>query len=177
MRIRELSSEAHVSTTTVLRFCKKMGCDGYAEFKIRMREYAGQQSTMPIPEDFSMLKAFLDRMETQKLQQQLEEAASVAAKADRVVFIGIGNSGNIAQYGARYFTNLGKFSLYVSDPFYPITQLGVMSTVAIVLSVSGESEQIVKIVNGLKTAGSHIIGITNTEQCTVAKLSDVHLAY
>ena len=177
MRIRELASEAHVSTTTILRFCKKMGCDGYAEFKIRMREYAGQQSAAPIPEDFSELKAFLDRMETKKFQQRLESAASVIAKADRVVFIGIGNSGNIAQYGARYFTNLGKFSFYVSDPFYPMTKLSVMSTVAIVLSVSGESEQIVKIVNELKTAGSHIVGITNTEQCTVAKLSDVNIAY
>ena len=177
MRIRELATEAHVSTTTILRFCKKMNCDGYAEFKIRMREYAGQQSTMPIPEDFSMLKAFLDRMETQKLQQQLEEAASVAAKADRVVFIGMGNSGNIAQYGARYFTNLGKFSLYVSDPFYPMTHIGVMSTAAIVLSVSGESEQIVKIVNDLKTAGCRIIGITNTDQCTLARMSDVNLTY
>ena len=33
MRIRELAAEAHVSTTTVLHFCKKMGCDGYAQFK------------------------------------------------------------------------------------------------------------------------------------------------
>ena len=32
MRIRELAAEAHVSTTTVLHFCKKMGCDGYAQF-------------------------------------------------------------------------------------------------------------------------------------------------
>ena len=30
MRIRELAAEAHVSTTTVLHFCKKVGCDGYA---------------------------------------------------------------------------------------------------------------------------------------------------
>lgn len=29
MRIRELAAEAHVSTSTVLRFCRKMGCDGY----------------------------------------------------------------------------------------------------------------------------------------------------
>lgn len=177
MRIRELAAEAHVSTTTVLRFCKKMGCDGYAEFKIRMREYVGQQSATPIPEDFSMLKAFFDRMETKKLQQQLEKAASVIAKADRVVFIGIGNSGNIAQYGARYFTNLGKFSLYVSDPFYPMTHIGAMSTAAIVLSISGESEQIIKIVNDLKTAGCRIISVTNTDRCTLARLSDVNLAY
>ena len=32
MRIRELADEAHVSTTTVIRFCKKLGCDGFSEF-------------------------------------------------------------------------------------------------------------------------------------------------
>ena len=177
MRIRELAAEAHVSTSTILRFCKKMGCDGYAEFKIRIREYAGRQSVAPIPENFSELKAFFDRMETKKLQRKLESAASLAAKADRVIFIGIGNSGNIAQYGARYFSNLGKFSSYVSDPFYPMGQISVISTAAIVLSVSGESEQVIRIVNELKTAGCHIICITNTEHSTVAKLSDVSLPY
>lgn len=32
MTIRELAEAAGVSTTTVLRFCKKMGCDGYSNF-------------------------------------------------------------------------------------------------------------------------------------------------
>ena len=36
MRIREFADAAHVSTSTILRFCKKAGCDGYAEFKIRL---------------------------------------------------------------------------------------------------------------------------------------------
>ncbi len=27
MRIRELADEAHVSTTTILRFCKKLNCE------------------------------------------------------------------------------------------------------------------------------------------------------
>ena len=36
MRIRELADGAHVSTSTVLRFCKKVGCNGYAEFKLKL---------------------------------------------------------------------------------------------------------------------------------------------
>lgn len=40
MRIREFADAAHVSTSTILRFCKKAGCDGYAEFKIRLRQTA-----------------------------------------------------------------------------------------------------------------------------------------
>lgn len=177
MRIRELATESHVSTTTVLRFCKKMGCDGYAEFKLRMKEYVGQKQIAELPEDFSEIKAFFDRFETPKFQQQLDEAAAMITKAERVVFIGIGNSGHIGQYGARYFTNLGKFSLYISDPFYPVNIIDAMSTVAIVLSVSGEPQQLIQIVNSLKKASCCTIAITNTEQSTLAKLADITLAY
>lgn len=61
MRIRELAAEAHVSTTTILRFCRKIGCDGYAEFKLRMKEFVGQQHELIVPEDLSELRAFLTR--------------------------------------------------------------------------------------------------------------------
>lgn len=177
MRIRELAAEAHVSTTTVLRFCKKMGCDGYTEFKLRMKEYVGQKAVAELPEDMAEIRAFFERMETKKFQKKLEDAAAMIARAERVVFIGMGNSGNIGQYGARYFTNLGKFSLFISDPFYPINIIDALSTTAVVLSVSGEPEQVVKIVNGLKKANCRVISITNTEQCTVAKLADISLSY
>ena len=33
MRIRELAEEAHVSTTTILRFCKKLNCEVFKNFK------------------------------------------------------------------------------------------------------------------------------------------------
>lgn len=177
MRIRELAAEAHVSTTTVLRFCKKMGCDGYTEFKLRMKEYAGQKSVAELPEDFSEIKAFFERMETKRFQQGLEKAAAMIARAEHIIFVGIGNSGYIGQYGARYFTNLGKFSLFISDPFYPLNMLDAASTTAIVLSVSGEPEQVVTSVNELKRAGCGVISITNTEQSTVAKLADINLSY
>ncbi|PAK36745.1 hypothetical protein CHI08_23715 [Peribacillus simplex] len=35
MRIRELADETHVSTSTILRFCRKVDCAGYSEFKVR----------------------------------------------------------------------------------------------------------------------------------------------
>lgn len=177
MRIRELAAESHVSTTTVLRFCKKMGCDGYAEFKLRMKEHAGIKRVDMLSEDLSEIRAFFDRLETEKFQKKLEEAAAVIARTDRVVFVGIGSSGHVGQYGARCFTNLGKFSLYISDPFYPINMKDAVSTVAVILSVSGESEQVVKIANGLKRSRCRIISITNTEQSTISKLSDVNLSY
>lgn len=178
MRIRELAAEAHVSTTTILRFCRKIGCDGYAEFKLRMKEFVGQQHELIIPEDLSELRVFLTRMETPAFQAKLDEAAAVIAKADRILCIGVCNSGYIAQYAARYFTSFGKFSLAVTDPFYPIKQFSNSTkTVVIVFSVSGEAEQTVQLTNYLKQRSCHIISITDTENSTVAQLSDLNLSY
>lgn len=37
--IKELADMSHVSTATILRFCKKCGTEGYREFKIKYKEY------------------------------------------------------------------------------------------------------------------------------------------
>ena len=44
MTIRELAAQAGVSTTTVLRFCRKMHCDGWSEFRIRFRGAGGKRA-------------------------------------------------------------------------------------------------------------------------------------
>ncbi len=177
MRIRELASESYVSPTTVLRFCKKVGCDGYTEFKIRMKEWNGQQKTRKLPDDIREIRSFFQELEQGKYDEKLEDAASMIAKADRVLLVGIGNSGSIGQYGARCFTNMGKFSMFMADPFYPITLADAASTVAVVLSVSGETLEIIELVDKLKKSGCRIISITNTEQCTAARFSDLNISY
>lgn len=178
MRIRELAAEAHVSTTTVLRFCKKLGCDGYAEFKLRLKASAGHQNVARVPEDLTELKAFLERMESSSYQQKLDQAAAMIAKADRVICVGVSNSGYIAQYAARYFSTFGKFSMALTDPFYPVWQLDdSATTAALVFSISGEVAQTIQITNQLKRHLCKIISITNTENSTIAQLSDLSLAH
>mgnify|MGYP002768673780 CR=1 FL=1 len=122
MRIRELAIEAHVSTTTVLHFCKKMGCEGFSQFKWKLKEEGGTNARdKDIPDSVSELQTFFWRVGTPAYQEKLENAAAIIARMERIFMVGIGNSGSIASYGARYFSNLGKFALCVSDPFYPST--------------------------------------------------------
>ena len=33
MSVRELAEKTYVSTASIIRFCQKMGCDGFVEFK------------------------------------------------------------------------------------------------------------------------------------------------
>lgn len=177
MRIRELAAEAHVSTTTVLHFCKKMGCEGYAEFKWKLREQLGPAKADSIPDALSELQTFLWRVDTPAYQDKLDEAAALIAKAERVFVVGIGNSGRIAEYAARYFSNMGKFTLSISDPFYPITVTPNLTMTAILLSVSGETAQVLDLTRKLKAKGGRLIAITCSEQSTLAQLSDIALPY
>lgn len=43
--IRELANDTHVSTATIMRFCKKMGCEGFTELKYRLKESEEMQET------------------------------------------------------------------------------------------------------------------------------------
>ncbi len=178
MRIRELAAEAHVSTTTILRFCKKMDCDGYAEFKLRMKQEFGQQTTVQVADDTDELRGFLERMKGEPFQQKLDEAVSIIAKADRVLCVGVCNSGYVAMHAARYFTSFGKFSLAVTDPFYPVHQLDdQLTTAAVVFSISGEALNPVALARDLKEHGCRLICVSNTDQNTIARLSEVTLPY
>lgn len=177
MRIRELASEAHVSTTTVLHFCKKMGCDGYAQFKWKLKQETGSAQETRLPDTLGELQNFLWRVGTPEYDAALDEAAGLIARAERVFLVGIGNSGSMAEYGARYFSNLGKFALSVTDPFYPVTVTPNVSTTAVLLSVSGETRQVLHLAQQLKAQRCSLVAITCSPESSLAKLSDLALPY
>ena len=177
MRIRELAAEAHVSTTTVLHFCKKVGCDGYAQFKWKLKEQAGSAQGSRLPDTLGELQNFLWKVGTPEYDAALDEAAGMIARAERVFLVGIGNSGSIAEYGARYLSNLGKFALGVTDPFYPITVTPNTTIAAVILSVSGETKQVLHLARQLKEKNAGLIAITCSDQSSAEKLSDITLPY
>ena len=103
-------------------FLQKDGCEGFSQFKWKLKEEGGTNARdKDIPDSLSELQTFFWRVGTPAYQEKLENAAAIIARMERIFMVGIGNSGSIASYGARYFSNLGKFALCVSDPFYPIT--------------------------------------------------------
>ena len=177
MRIRELAGEAHVSTTTVLHFCKKVGCDGYAQFKAMLKEQIGSPRSTLIPDSLNEVQAFFEQANTPEYQDLLDEAAALIAKAERIFIVGIGNSGGIAAYGARYFSDIGKFALCINDPFYPATISDNTSIVAILLSVSGTTPEVHRLGRGFKAQGADIIAVTSSTDSPLAELADLTLPH
>lgn len=177
MKIRELAEEAHVSTTTILRFCKKMGCSGYSEFKVQFKMYLKDQLQPETDIDLSNLTDYLKRFKTQEYMKTIDQAAYMLQQSASIIFIGVGTSGMLAKYGSRYFSNVGWLSLCIDDPFTPVFGEHQEETVVVALSVSGETEQVLNMANGLKKKGCKLISITNTPNCTLARMSDCNISY
>lgn len=177
MRIRELATEAHVSTTTISRFCKKVNCNGYSEFKVKFKMFMDEEGVKEVSDDTSEIVNFLKTIESKELDKKLEILCEMAREASNIIFIGVGTSGVLCKYAARYFSAAGKFAIHIDDPFYPFNFKYYENCLVIALSVSGETPTTLDHLTLLKQKGFKIVSITNSENCTIGKISDLNLSY
>lgn len=177
MTIRELSKELHISTSTILRFLTKNNFEGYSEFKDALKREITMQDSYPPMEDLQELSAFFARANSNAFEEKLLFAVDAIRKADLTIFIGIGSSGTLAKYGARYFSNMGHFAVGLEDAFYPIKSFQWKNTVVVAFSESGETERLVEAINQFKQRKCCVLSITNSPRSTLAKLSDWNFSY
>ncbi len=177
MRIRELSDEAHVSTTTILRFCKKVDCEGYSEFKVKLKMHIQKNEENKISDDTSIISDFFRKLDNSELDRKLNVVCDFIKEARNVIFIGTGTSGILCKYAARYFSSIGRFAMYIDDPYFPRNYKMYEESVIIAISVSGETPTVIDHISNLKREHSTVISITNSENCTIAKISDLNISY
>ena len=177
MTIRELAGELEVSTSTILRFCNKIDCNNYSEFKAKIKNTAEAESCLEPKRDLQELLHYFQGTNTGAFEAKISEGADIIRNAETVVFVGLGSSGTLARYGARYFSNLGKFSIGLEDPYYPVSEIVLQKTALIVLSVTGETKEIIKFVEKFQAGDSKILSITNQPGSTISRMSDWNISY
>lgn len=179
LTIRQLSVNCHVSTSTILRFCSKMGFDGFSELKyaLKKEEQDKHQSFEQYYAATVHVDSFLKRLNQQTYYETLKPAITMIISARHIAFSGIGTSGILGTYGSRYFANMGINTYSISDPFTPIPQRGFENTLALILSVSGETSELIKQVTDFRRSGAKILSITNDEHSTIARLADYNISY
>jgi DNA-binding MurR/RpiR family transcriptional regulator len=181
MRIRELAAETNVSTTSILRFCKKFECDGYSEFKYRLKNYIKEAPQETIEPDMKMIASFFDKFNAPAYLEVLDEAIDAILDSDFILFIGKGASGMIAAYGAQLFSSLVCFSIAVDDLenvfLHEFKRKFENKMCLIVLSVSGNHDDIIDFISDQSVANSKVIAITNTSTSKLAKVADLSINY
>lgn len=184
LSIRQLASTIHVSSASIIRCVKKMGYDSFYEFKFELKQQklTSQTEKLATNYDIEIIDSSHDFFKRPLLQQYAHELTAfkkLMLNANNILFFGIGTSGILAQYGARQFMNFGVNSIYNIDPFYPLPKEGQDDTkrVAIMLSVSGETPEVIERAVSLKSDNFHIISITNNNYSTLAKISEINFSY
>jgi len=95
----------------------------------------------------------------------------------RVVVSGIGKSGHIARKIAATLASTGTPAFFVHPAEASHGDLGMITTddVVLMLSNSGESDELVLLMPHLKRQGAAIIALTGNERSSLAQSADVHL--
>lgn len=95
----------------------------------------------------------------------------------RVVVTGIGKSGHIARKIAATLASTGTPAFFVHAAEAMHGDLGMIAAedVVLLLSNSGETDELVSLLPHLKRQGARLIALTGNEQSSLAQAADVHL--
>ncbi len=195
MNIAELASQCDVSTPTVIRFCRTLGCDGFREFKLRLAQNLAVSlqylSADPMP-DPAKGDSAIDQIlaaiysTANVMRQQINADALDAAKAAlldtrHLLFAGIGGgSSNVSQEAANRFFRLGIPSFSTSDSYILQMRAATLraNDVLVLISASGEADAIVGAAEIAGGYGATTICITKpgtrlANACTIPILVDL----
>lgn len=160
MTIAELARAVGVSTPTVVRFCRTLGCDGFREFKLRLAQNlavslqyispppasAQVASDTAVDRVLGALYATANVMRSQVDPDILETAVSEISKSRQLVAAGIGGgSSMVANEAANRFFRLGIPSVALDDSYLLQMRAATLGPedVLLCISASGEAEELV----------------------------------
>lgn len=176
MKIRQISEACGVSTTTVLRFCEKAGCEGFTELKYRIRRELSEDKR-PAGFDSAPALQFIKSAEYDpEFSEKTVLAAEMCSRAAQIILCGDGGSSTLTRYGAYLFNSMGKSAFPAEQAYGTVCPGTDIKSTLLVLSVEGEKAETVSMINRYKSSGAFVISITNTEHCPAAEMSDINFS-
>ncbi|SRR5579862_764488 len=118
-----------------------------------------------------------ERLDQASFQAAVETILSTVRNKGKVVVVGVGKSGHIGEKIAATLTSTGSPAVVLNSLNALHGDLGVVAEgdVALALSYSGETEELLNIVPALIRLGVRIISMTGNPNSMLAKNSHVHL--
>jgi len=113
-----------------------------------------------------------------RIDQNFDDACQLLASCQgKVILIGIGKSGHIAKKIASTFSSTGTPSFFMHPGEAGHGDLGMVNynDVLVIISYSGESEEILTLLPGIKRLNVPIISMTGNAQSSIAESSAFHL--
>ena len=188
MFITELAERSGSSEATIVRFCRKLGFNGYQQFKLALAKSA---DVRPVSENITQddtaygilskvcedIYCSLEKTKQTIDEDALQKCCEKLLSADKILIFGLGNSASIAQDACHKMFRLGLNAIaYTDNHMQAIASAHATSnSVVIGISHSGHSKDIVQSMQTAKERGSTTISLTSEKKSPIVKVSDIVL--
>lgn len=192
MSIQTLAKLNHVSTSTILRLCNKLGYKGFSDFKVDLIGSIPQKLTTEILQDDinlndsledvnskvqAMEKSSIDETHSIVNVNALNSAIELIIQSNKIVIFGVGSSGLV---GKELEYQLIKIKKDVNCHFDPHMSRNLISTLdnsdlVIIISHSGETPDCVELLKLAKQSFVPSIAITKMGQSQISSLASIVL--
>ncbi|MCM8901782.1 MurR/RpiR family transcriptional regulator [Caldicoprobacter algeriensis] len=190
MTVEQVAKSIGVAKSSIIRFCQKIGFNGFTQLKINIAKNI-QKYEEPIPSDIEMgddpltvtkkiftysSQALKDTLEVLDAKE-LSRAVDAIATAKRLEFYGIGTSAPIALDAYYRFMRIGYPAYVATDPFISSVSASMLDSkcVAIGISHSGRTADIINALKIAKNKGATTICITGFAGSPITQIADIHL--
>ena len=189
LSIVELAEQCDCGEATIVRFAKRLKLNGFQELKFSLAaENGGSPASTHITESDSAFEIYqkvcndiylsLEKTKGSLNESLLEEAAEKICKADKIVIFGLGNSSAIAIDASHKFMRAGLNAISYTDNHMQVIAASHLkeNDIAIGISHSGSSKDVVEALKIAKEHNATTIAITNSGKSPILKQSDIVLS-
>lgn len=186
---QEVSQEIGSSSASLVRFSRKLGYDGFSQFKQKLsvayafhadnESYYKEVSDAETPLSIkNKLKVRINHMVETTNASLLDEAVmsvvSCLDKVDVIFVFGIGASSIVAQDIFQKFSRIGKQVYFIQDTHLFLSSLSIQKNQAafVGISMKGETKEVVELARAIKSLKVPMVAITSNEKSTLGQLSD-----
>jgi DNA-binding MurR/RpiR family transcriptional regulator len=188
--VTDLAQTLEVSESTVVRFCQRLGYQGYPEFKVLLARDLGTPfqdtyDTLDPGDDVTTIVRKTVQISVQALNDTLaildpnnvKEVVDLLINAHHVFLFGCGGSGGSAQIAYQKMLRLGLPCSVCIDPHTQTLLSGTATEqdVVIGISYSGNNEDVVRAMRVAQERRAKTVAITNYPTSPVVRMANVAL--
>lgn len=186
-----LAQNSGTSKSAVVRFCKSIGCSGYRDFVFQLAaELAvtksrkdSEYTDVNIGDNVGSIlkniclnnvKAIEDSCRLLNVDD-VTRAVGLLIQTKRIDFYGSGASWIVAQDAVLKFARINKFCTAYADPHMQATSAANLSpgSIAIAISWSGETKDVIEATRNAKKSGAKIMTITHCGKNHLIPYADI----
>ena len=191
LSITNLAQKCSTSEATVNRLCHSIGFSGYGQMKISLTQNLAQSTLKTIPGDIKEGDSIISAAEKLKYClnsaidctfkilniSELSRAIDSIFNAEKIYFYGIGGSGYVAEIAHHLFIKAGIFNTACDSGYMQAVTAALLTRrdLAVGISHSGNTKDVVRALGIAKEKGATTIAITGNEESAIVRKADIKL--